>query len=399
MSDDIAGISPGRFREVLGQYPTGVAVIAATGDDGVPIGMVVGSFGSVSLNPPLVAFMPDRKSSSWQKLREHETYCVNVLGAHQIDVCRDLASKRPDKFANIAWSPSARGCPVIVGSTARIECVREAVHEAGDHLIVVARVVDLEIGDSGAPLLFYRGGYGTFSARSMVSGDAEILERLRLLDCIRDTLEGLAAELDAEVTAVALIKNELCLIGSYGRSRTTDIPTRVGQRVPFMPPMGGVFAAWGSPTEREHWLSQCRAGEGADRGLCLDMIASIRARGYAIGFGHERSRRWSQAAYRLSTGDPEMSLGDMRRLIAEVFEDYNPGELRQDQRHEFHFAQAPVFDAGGEVITGITVWGPEGTIPLSLVAHHTRRLVDAAARATRRLGGVVPEQGVGGRRA
>lgn len=168
-----AEITASRFREVLGQYPTGIAVVAACDADGAPVGMVVGSFGSVSLDPPLVAFMPDKKSSTWDKLQKLDGYCVNVLGAHQLDVCRDLASKRPDKFASVAWERSASGNPVIAGSIALIECVKEAVHEAGDHFIVLGRVVSLAVGEPHGPLLFHRGGYGTFQSHPPAAADSD----------------------------------------------------------------------------------------------------------------------------------------------------------------------------------------------------------------------------------
>ena len=89
--------------------PTGVCVVTARAANAEPIAMVVGSFTSVSLNPPLVAFFPDRGSSSWAKLRGCEQFCVNILAANQEPVCRRLASKDPDKFAGVAHRVSARG--------------------------------------------------------------------------------------------------------------------------------------------------------------------------------------------------------------------------------------------------------------------------------------------------
>ena len=90
-----------RFREVMGQYPTGVVVITALGPADEPLGMVVGSFSSVSLEPQLVAFMPDKKSSSWGKLSEGDRFCANVLGSHQEQICRSLASRKESKFEGI----------------------------------------------------------------------------------------------------------------------------------------------------------------------------------------------------------------------------------------------------------------------------------------------------------
>lgn len=387
MEPSSSAISASRFREVLGQYPTGVAVITACDTDGAPVGMVVGSFGSASLNPPLISFMPDKKSSSWQKLQQLDRFCVNVLGAHQLDVCRDLASKRPDKFADIAWSRSELGNPVIAGAIAQIECVKETEYEAGDHLIVLGRVLDLDLGAAATPLLFYRGGYGTFTAQSMISGEVEILDKLRLLDRIRSSLERLASEFDTEVTAVARVKDEIILVGSFGRSRTVDFPTRVGQRLPFMPPVGGVFAAWGTPDEQSEWLSHSGGEFRLDRQSCVQMIKNIRSRGCAAGFGHEVSLKWERAAFLTSIGDAAVTEKELRKLLADAAVNYNPEQLQSGKNYEFHFAQAPVFDESGRVVLGITIWGPEGEVSGDKVEVITSRLIQTAADATQAIGG------------
>src|SRR3546814_10485148 len=88
------------FRKILGHYPTGVCAITAMSDTGIPSAMVVGSFTSVSLDPPLVAFLPDKSSTSWPKIEASGRFCVNVLGDNQEALCRVLASKAEDKFAN-----------------------------------------------------------------------------------------------------------------------------------------------------------------------------------------------------------------------------------------------------------------------------------------------------------
>ena len=121
------------FRHVMSHYPTGVCAIAAI-HHGVPVGMIVGSFTSVSLVPPLVAFFPDRNSVSWAKIAVERRFCVNVLGAQQQDVCRALASKREDKFADVPHRLSATGLPIIENVVAWIDCDFYAIHEAGDHL-------------------------------------------------------------------------------------------------------------------------------------------------------------------------------------------------------------------------------------------------------------------------
>lgn len=151
-----------KFRQVLGHFPTGVTVITAVYEDN-PVGLAVGSFASLSLDPPLVLFCPGAQSSSWPKIREAGSFCVNVLGADQEHICRVFASKEPDKFAHIGWEPTVKtGSPRINGVLAWIDCTIEAVLPGGDHDIVVGRVHDLDAEDSSGPLVFYRGGYGGF---------------------------------------------------------------------------------------------------------------------------------------------------------------------------------------------------------------------------------------------
>jgi len=152
-------IDPAKFRQVLGHFPTGVTVIT-TDDDGVRTGLAVGSFFSVSLDPPLVGFCAGGQSTSWPKIREAGTFCVNVLGADQEDVCRVFAGKSDDKFAGIGYDAAPfSGAPRIKDVLAWIDCELEAVHPAGDHDIVIGRVRDLAVADEGHPLVFFRGGY------------------------------------------------------------------------------------------------------------------------------------------------------------------------------------------------------------------------------------------------
>lgn len=151
------------FRRVLGHYPTGVCAITATGADGAPVALVVGSFASVSLDPPLVAFFPDKGSTSWPRIRAAGRFCVNVLASDQTALCRQMAGRGADKFAGVTHRRSAGGAPILDGVIAWIDCVLHAVHEAGDHFIVLGEVMALEVHNPARPLLFYQGGYGQFS--------------------------------------------------------------------------------------------------------------------------------------------------------------------------------------------------------------------------------------------
>jgi 3-hydroxy-9,10-secoandrosta-1,3,5(10)-triene-9,17-dione monooxygenase reductase component len=157
-------VDSARFRQVLGHFPTGVTVITATSGEG-PAGLAVGSFFSVSLDPPLVAFCAGKSSNSYPKIEASGHFVVNILADDQEDVCRVFASKATDKFDGIGYRPApSTGAPVISDVLGWIECDIEAIHEAGDHWIVVGRVLDLEIGHEGAPLVFFRGGYARLTS-------------------------------------------------------------------------------------------------------------------------------------------------------------------------------------------------------------------------------------------
>ena len=123
------------FRRVLGHFPTGVAVISGLDPDGKPAGMAIGSFTSVSLDPPLVAFLPDKTSTSWPKIAPSGKFCVNILASEQESVCRAFAVKGGDKFAQFEWSPCRiTGSPRLDDVVAWIDCEVESVTEAGRSL-------------------------------------------------------------------------------------------------------------------------------------------------------------------------------------------------------------------------------------------------------------------------
>jgi len=159
----LPSIDSAQFRQVLGSYPTGVSVVTATGADGKPVGMVVGTFTSVSLDPPLVGFLPDKKSSSWPQIEAAGHFCVNVLASDQQEVCRQVSAKGPEKFVGVEYALSQHNLPIIANSIAVIECSLHSVVEAGDHWIVLGNVLALEVTRDEDPMLFHRGRYGGFA--------------------------------------------------------------------------------------------------------------------------------------------------------------------------------------------------------------------------------------------
>ena len=152
------------FRATLGAFGSGIVV--ATGMlDGIPAGFAAQSFSSLSLDPPLVALFPGKQSSSWPKLRDSGSFCINVLSVQQQSVCERFAQSGADKFAGLEWRTGVTGSPILSSVLAYIDCDLDAEHDAGDHTIAVGRVRDLAVVEADAqPLLFFRGGYGTFQS-------------------------------------------------------------------------------------------------------------------------------------------------------------------------------------------------------------------------------------------
>ncbi len=162
-ADDPEAIADARhFRDVLGRFATGVTVVTST-SGGEPVGMTCQSFSSVSLSPPLVLFCPAKTSRAWPLMQRAGHFCVNLLADGQDGLSNTMASKGVDKFAGVDWSPSKTGAPLIEGVVGYVDCTIHAVHEAGDHYIVIGKVQDLGFGDAEEPLLFYKGAYGRFT--------------------------------------------------------------------------------------------------------------------------------------------------------------------------------------------------------------------------------------------
>jgi 3-hydroxy-9,10-secoandrosta-1,3,5(10)-triene-9,17-dione monooxygenase reductase component len=145
------------FKAVMGSFATGVTIVTATEDD-LPVGFTCQSFVSLSLEPPLVALAPARTSTSWPRIRNAGAFCVNVLAEDQSDVCLAFARSGADKFSGLDWTFGPAGTPRLASCLAWVDCDLEIAHDAGDHELVIGRVVDLQVGH-GRPLLFYRSAF------------------------------------------------------------------------------------------------------------------------------------------------------------------------------------------------------------------------------------------------
>lgn len=156
-------IDSGDFRQVLGHFPTGVTVVTADGAER-PVGVAIGSFASISLDPPLVGFFLGTESGSWPPIEDSGHFCVNVLAQDQAELCGVMASKSDTKFEGVDTTPApGSGAPVLPGIVAMIDCRIQEVVKTGDHNLIIGRVLALEVKDGDtSPMVFFKGQYGSY---------------------------------------------------------------------------------------------------------------------------------------------------------------------------------------------------------------------------------------------
>ncbi|MCO4880532.1 flavin reductase family protein [Paraburkholderia caribensis] len=179
------------FRRALGAFVTGVTVVTTIQPDGSPRGFTANSFTSVSLDPPLVLVCIAKTASSYEVFSQTKHFAVSVLAEDQKNVSGVFASKAADKFAQVAWCARTTGAPVMDGAAANFDCTTHEVVDAGDHVILIGRVVDF-VHTSSSPLGYCRGAYVNFSlsqdalaaagARAQVGAILEHRDGLVLLD-------------------------------------------------------------------------------------------------------------------------------------------------------------------------------------------------------------------------
>ena len=146
------------FRNVMGTFATGVAIIS-TKVDGNVHGITANSFSSVSLDPPLVLFCLGRSSTNFSAFMTTDNFAVNILAAGQDALSTRFAIFEGDRFEGVGWQSWETGAPIVDGVISAADCILEARHDAGDHVIIVGRVLRAEKFFDASPLLYFKGGY------------------------------------------------------------------------------------------------------------------------------------------------------------------------------------------------------------------------------------------------
>lgn len=151
-------VDPQRFRQLMALWPTGVAVVSGFGTDGQPLGFVVGSLCSVSLEPMLLAFCIQKASTTWPQFRSRGKFSINFLAADQSDLCWRFASGDPtQRFAGLDFDLSDSGQPRLRRCCGWLDVALTQEIEAGDHWLALCEVTSLEAGANNLPLAFARG--------------------------------------------------------------------------------------------------------------------------------------------------------------------------------------------------------------------------------------------------
>lgn len=150
---------PRAFRDALGRFATGVTVVTCAGPDG-PMGITANSFASVSLDPPLVLWSPAKSSSRFGTFHVAGRFAIHILEEDQDHIAMAF-TRAKDAFGGLDWAPDSNGVPIIDGPLARLDCALEVAHDAGDHAIIVGRVLGCTCSD-GDPLVFQGGRFGGF---------------------------------------------------------------------------------------------------------------------------------------------------------------------------------------------------------------------------------------------
>jgi flavin reductase (DIM6/NTAB) family NADH-FMN oxidoreductase RutF len=152
------------FRDALGCYPTGVAVVTATSEgEASHIGITVNSFASVSLDPPLVLWAIDRRSRRHDPFVAAPGFTVSILSAQHRDVSARLAGAGEHSLDGLNLLPTVLGPPALADSLAVFECSREQVVAGGDHSVLIGRVLRFRRLENGAPLVYHQGRYSALA--------------------------------------------------------------------------------------------------------------------------------------------------------------------------------------------------------------------------------------------
>ena len=195
-----------------------------------------------------------------------------------------------------------------------IDCDLESVTEAGDHYIVLGRVRRLDVESTSLPLLFFQGGYGRFAPLSLAADGSGLVQQLRDVDLVRAEMERLTADIPGtRCNASALVDDEIVVLASAGVVDSASAATFVGERLPFIPPLGRVFAAWADDARVESWLKHLASDD--ERADEREWLAAVRDRGFSAILRTDSWQELEAARARLAADPAAVDREDLHGKI------------------------------------------------------------------------------------
>lgn len=383
MSDETAKDSMAWWRTVLGEFPTGVVLVTTTDPAGEPAAMIAGSFVAVSQDPPMVGFLPVEDSRTFHALNDTGTFSVSILGAEHEHLSRAFGSSAARQFDRAEWDRSADGNLRLRGALAWFDCSVAAAHEAGDHVMVLADVREFGVGDGGGglPLLFLRGGYGTFALPSEQFDVTDLSRKLRIVSRLRAIISGLAEKHGVGVLLGALAGESVVVLAEakgWSVGEDSHEHEEFGFNFPYAAPMSPALAAWAPAERTKLWLEGARHLIGAvDRTGYGELLEQVRNRGYAISSGPTMVERFDSVI---------ASKSHDRAEIVSLWRDLQRDHEDQLDSGAISSIQIPIFDEYGHAVMEIVVTGLDlvGELELELIVASA---FEAARDSTELIGG------------
>jgi flavin reductase (DIM6/NTAB) family NADH-FMN oxidoreductase RutF len=374
-------IDPRRYREVLGHYPTGVALVTAMDDSGTPVGMIVGSFTSVSLDPPIVAYLPSTTSYAYARISTAKHFVINVLSAAQEDVCRRFASRIDDKWAGVTWKPSPNGAPILDEAVAWIECAVDSVIEVGDHYIVLGQILELAAINPQPPLLFFQGGYGRFTIGSLVAGSApDLASAIRMADSLREDIQQLAEDSRAGCDLFAPVGGDLVYVGSASFPGLERSSPALGTRIPLLAPLGEQYVCWASEDDQLKWMTRSGVTDPKAQAELRHRLEIARERGWSMSRMVRSDEFEFYQALRQYTEEDLLPARErvLREQIVAWSQLYAPIDIADDEPYSVHSLVVPITCGDGDVVMSLRLVGLPDPTPGWELNRHIGNLKNAA---------------------
>lgn len=166
-----SGIDARTFRTALSRIPTSVVVVAALRKDR-PIGMIIGTFCSVSLDPLLVGFLADRSSTTLPHLLVAERMSFTVLRETCLDMVEAFRRPSSERFTDLEWQVDPEfGTPTFPSSVLTVQGTVHSVSDAGDHQFVLTHVQGVTAAGLARPLVFCAGRLTRMDPGQLIAND------------------------------------------------------------------------------------------------------------------------------------------------------------------------------------------------------------------------------------